>query len=232
MTLAVRCWRKIVREFRRRRLMARISHPSLSARVEFRDPYQPVVVEMAPAARFILNGVLRLNSFQGLKEAIFIGLGRNSKLHIDGDFELGPGVRIWVDDDAELYIGGCRKESSSGITERTRIMVHRKVHIGVDFVCSWGSFITDCDWHEMIGSSVAEDTVIGDHVWITPNCSILKGSRIGNECVVATGSVIQRECFPDYSLIGGVPARVLASNRRWQRDFSPAADPGKSGPSI
>lgn len=37
---------------------------------------------------------------------------------------------------AELGIGGRRRESASGITERSTIMVNRRVSIGVDFVCA------------------------------------------------------------------------------------------------
>jgi hypothetical protein len=48
-------------------------------------------------------------------------------------------------------------------------MMRRRVHIKVDLICSWGAFITDCDWHENIGHPNTEETVIGDHVWITPN---------------------------------------------------------------
>lgn len=119
----------------------------------------------------------------------------------------------------ELYIGGRRDESASGMTERSRIMVRKHVHIGVDLICAWGVFITDCDWHEIIGHTNTQETVIGDHVWIAPNCSILKGSHIGNDCIIATGSVTHRTSFPDGTLIGGVPARVLATGRQWTRDM-------------
>jgi len=30
-------------------------------------------------------------------------------------------------------------------------MVYKRITIGKDFLCSWNMFITDCDWHGMVG---------------------------------------------------------------------------------
>ena len=36
----------------------------------------------------------------------------------------------------------------------------------------------------------------------------LDGSKIGNNCVIAAGAVVNGE-FPDNTVIGGVPAKIL-----------------------
>ena len=54
------------------------------------------------------------------------------------------------------------------------------------------------------------DVVIEKDVWIGANSTILKGVTIGRGCVVAAGSVVTKSC-PAYSIIGGVPAKVLKS---------------------
>lgn len=53
-----------------------------------------------------------------------------------------------------------------------------------------------------------KDVVIEDDVWIGANAVILKGCVIGTGCIVATGSVVTKS-MPPYSVVGGVPARVL-----------------------
>lgn len=52
------------------------------------------------------------------------------------------------------------------------------------------------------------DVVIEEDVWTGANVVILKGVTIGRGSVVAAGSVVNRSC-PPYSIIGGVPAKVL-----------------------
>lgn len=50
--------------------------------------------------------------------------------------------------------------------------------------------------------------VIEDDVWIGANVTILKGVTIGHGSVVAAGAVVTKSC-PPYSIIGGIPAKVL-----------------------
>lgn len=49
---------------------------------------------------------------------------------------------------------------------------------------------------------------IGDNCWIGAKVTICDGVKIGNGCIIAAGSVVTRS-FPDNSVIGGVPARML-----------------------
>lgn len=50
--------------------------------------------------------------------------------------------------------------------------------------------------------------VIEDDVWVGANVTILKGVTIGRGSVVAAGAVVTRSC-PPYSIIGGVPAKII-----------------------
>lgn len=49
---------------------------------------------------------------------------------------------------------------------------------------------------------------IEDDVWCGANVTILKGVTIGRGSVVAAGAVVSKSC-PPYSIIGGVPARII-----------------------
>ena len=50
--------------------------------------------------------------------------------------------------------------------------------------------------------------VIEDDVWCGANVTILKGVTIGRGSIVAAGAVVTHS-FPPYSVIGGVPAKLL-----------------------
>ena len=54
--------------------------------------------------------------------------------------------------------------------------------------------------------------VIEDDVWIGAGTTILPGRVIGTGSIVGAGSVVTRD-VPPWSVVGGNPARVLASRR-------------------
>ena len=53
-----------------------------------------------------------------------------------------------------------------------------------------------------------EGIQIGHDVWIGLNSVILPGVKIGNGVTIGAGSVVNKN-IPDYSIVGGVPARVI-----------------------
>jgi acetyltransferase-like isoleucine patch superfamily enzyme len=50
---------------------------------------------------------------------------------------------------------------------------------------------------------------IGKNCWIGSKVTILDGVQLGNNCVVAAGAVVTKS-FPDNSVLGGVPARIIS----------------------
>ena len=53
-----------------------------------------------------------------------------------------------------------------------------------------------------------EKPVIGDHVFFTPGAKVIGGITIGNHVVVAQNAVVVKD-VPDYSIVGGVPAKII-----------------------
>ena len=60
-------------------------------------------------------------------------------------------------------------------------------------------------------------TTIGRGVWIMPNVTIIPGVTIGDEAVVATGSVVTKD-VPPRVLVAGVPAKIV-------KDLNPSLEP-------
>jgi acetyltransferase-like isoleucine patch superfamily enzyme len=55
-------------------------------------------------------------------------------------------------------------------------------------------------------------TVIEDYCFVAMGATILMGCRIGHHSIVAAGSVVlEHTVIPPYSLVAGVPARVVRS---------------------
>lgn len=76
------------------------------------------------------------------------------------------------------------------------------VYIGDGTTIANNVVIVDHD-HEfrsgLASKFVVEDIYIGDRVWIGANCTILKGTKIGNDSVIAAGSTVK----------GKIPANSL-----------------------
>lgn len=138
-----------------------------------------------------------------------ITLKERASLKVHNDFILGDDVHIRLSRDASCVIEGRSFESGSGITARAMIMVRKKVRIGKDVIIAWNTYITDCDWHKIGGEVKIEETVIGNHVWISNNAQILRGSNIGDDSIVASNSVLIGKKYPEGALLGGIPAKVI-----------------------
>jgi acetyltransferase-like isoleucine patch superfamily enzyme len=55
--------------------------------------------------------------------------------------------------------------------------------------------------------------VIEDYAWVSCRTVILPGTRIGEGAVVAAGAVVKGD-IPPYSVVGGVPAKVIGQRNR------------------
>lgn len=87
----------------------------------------------------------------------------------------------------------------------------QSIQIGENCVIAAGVNIMDSNGHQVnssnrtIGRDKPQPIIIGNNVWIGLNAIILKGSVIGDNSVVAAGSVV-KGVFPNNSLIQGNPA--------------------------
>jgi acetyltransferase-like isoleucine patch superfamily enzyme len=189
-----------------------------------------------PAIRF--HGILNFRIIKGSSSFIKIkgrliiepwlnGNGRTSvilseysSLKINGDFIIGDDVRIYLSKGAELVIGGKYKESGSGITAKSVVMVNKRVEIGKDCLIAWNTFITDCDWHAIEGKPSSQETMIADKVWLGVGASVLKGANISRDSIITSYSVVLRGDYPRSCLIAGNPARVVKSLiPEWHREM-------------
>lgn len=62
----------------------------------------------------------------------------------------------------------------------------------------------------MQGVKSYQEIIIEDDVWIGNNVIVLPGRRIRKGTIVAAGSVLTKD-FPEYSIVGGNPARLIKS---------------------
>lgn len=131
-----------------------------------------------------------------------VTIGKNVFLHpgvlFDGDGPVSIGDNVFIGKDVILYAS-----AGGGIT------------IGSDVSIAAQTYIIDCD-HGMALTGVpnAKQTpavapvVIGSDVWIAANCTILKGSTVGDGAVLGAKTLV-RGSIPANAVAVGIPARVV-----------------------
>lgn len=77
----------------------------------------------------------------------------------------------------------------------------------------------DTDFHSIKnanGERVNEDQeiIVGNHVWIGMNTTILKGSYIPNDSVIASGATISKKCEKEHCVFGS-HGKLIKENITW-----------------
>ena len=93
----------------------------------------------------------------------------------------------------------------------------RRIAIGNGTIIAANVIIMDSDFHQIWppyerlnnnNHDDNQDITIGENVWICTGCIILKGVNIGDNSVVAAGSIVTGD-VPANSLVAGQPARLI-----------------------
>lgn len=98
-------------------------------------------------------------------------------------------------------------EASLTIGKKVIFGPHPTIITGDHRIDLIGKYIIDVTVDEKLPENDMP-VVIEDDVWCGANVTILKGVTIGRGSVVAAGAVVTRS-FPPYSIIGGVPAKLI-----------------------
>lgn len=103
------------------------------------------------------------------------------------------------------------------INENVQIVCGDRIEIGEGTSIGRDVVIRSFDGHsiESDDSVMSAPISIGKHVWIGQRAMILKGVTIGDGAVVAAGAIVTKD-VPAYSLVAGVPAKVIKEEITWK----------------
>lgn len=141
--------------------------------------------------------------------------GDNNTLIIDEKARLLGGAVITLDGNGTLHIG-----KNAGIRKVSFLAKDASIEIGELCMFSNDIIVRNHDSHKVINledgkiSNLAQDIVLGRHVWIGQNVTILKGCNIGDDSILALGSVVTKSCPPN-SIMAGNPAKIVKSGITW-----------------
>lgn len=112
-------------------------------------------------------------------------------------FRFYAGCRVTVNRGAKLYLGSGYM-NYNGVLE-----CYDTITIGNNVKIADNVFIRDSDGHNIIreGYSQSQPIINSDNCWIGLNCTILKGTELGEGCIVAAGSVLNGKYPPPTALL-------------------------------
>lgn len=129
-----------------------------------------------------------------VKRGAYFGSG--SRCEIGDNSQIGEDARI----EHDTIIG---KDVMMGIQVLILSTVHATSRVDVPLIRQ--------------GYEPRQPVKIGDGAWLGARCILLPGVRVGHGAIVAAGAVVSRD-VPAWSVVGGVPARVIRTRLPTQAD--------------
>lgn len=123
----------------------------------------------------------------------------NSYIYLDARSKASSihiGRNVWINNNAFIC------------ADKTSIIIKENCLIGTNFSC------IDSDFHSLDANKrISSDykckpVILEENVFVGNNVSILKGVTVGENTVIANGSVVTKS-FPANVIIGGNPARII-----------------------
>jgi acetyltransferase-like isoleucine patch superfamily enzyme len=162
---------------------------------------------------------------------MWLKLRWRGRLQTEGLCFVLPGVRFEIGRNATVRLGrwswighGCKIRAHEGqvsigaksvLGQECTISSYRRVAIGRECIVADRVMLIDFD-HGMVEIErpirnqgiYTREVHVGHNVWIGYGACILRGVTVGNNCVIGTNAVVTKD-FPDDSVIGGVPAKLI-----------------------
>lgn len=164
---------------------------------------------------------LRLSWFRLLYPGLEIGrdvvIGSGVRFRVLNGATIRIGDRSRIDSRAELHSDGSLTIGpDTYIGTGSIIVAAERIEIGNDALVAAYVTIRDQDHRSNLGGQLyrmqgleASPIAIGNNVWIGTGAVILKGSTIGDNCVIGANSVVTRSLAANSRAVGS-PARPLA----------------------
>lgn len=152
-------------------------------------------------------------------------INRFNRLFIGKKVRIFPNCRIEIQDNCACII----IEDDTSIAQNFHIIsgCKQQLKIGKGTTISANVFITNIEHnYQQTGKHIlkqpllSQKTTIGENCFIGYGSVIQAGTVLGKQCIVGANAVV-RGTFPDYSVIVGIPAKIVKryneSSGKWEK---------------
>lgn len=166
------------------------------------------------------KGDVTIGDNSKIAKCLFYFEGTNNKVIIGKNVSLrgvelilrGGGNNSIIIGDNTTTGGNVQMEASEGTM----------IQLGADCMLSHNINIYTTDHHPIFNSvgdriNNAKDIKIGNHVWLAKNSMVLKGTTIGNGCVIGANSTCCGKYDDESCIYAGSPAKKIRESICWNR---------------
>lgn len=146
-----------------------------------------------------------------------IMLDIRGRIVFKGNCIIGNDSYISISEDGFLQCG-----DNLTATAALKLVCYDNINIGKDVLIGWQCLICDNDFHTTIDlksnryNPISAPIKIGNHVWIANGCSIMKGTHIASNTIVASHSLVNKDfSSTENALIAGTPAIIKKQDVNW-----------------
>jgi acetyltransferase-like isoleucine patch superfamily enzyme len=180
-----------------------INHPKLErSQIVFRGKNNILYCE-SPDTRLKRGKIV----FQGDNAVLYLSKRSNTKREYHFKILVGTKSAVYIGENVNFHpVNPAYIVASEG----------KNVVIGDECLFSLGLLFRTSDGHAAYDSitkkriNQARSVLVGDHVWLGQNVTLLKGSRIGSGSIIGAGSVVTGKTFRSNTSCAGIPARELS----------------------
>jgi acetyltransferase-like isoleucine patch superfamily enzyme len=206
--------------------------PSPPVAPDWRDPPPPLHGGPITLLRFMRrHGMLTPGYARLLVRLGWLKLRFRGRLQTDGIAFVCPGVTFEIGRDATVHLGRwswighgskvrchegeVRIGAKSVLGQECTISAFQHVSIGRECIVADRVMLIDFD-HGVVETErpireqgiYKRDVNVGHNVWVGYGACFLRGVTVGDNCVVGTYAVVNRDVPPN-AVVAGVPARIL-----------------------
>ena len=166
------------------------------------------------------NNVLYIDKCTLLRDSYIKIEGNNNKIFIGSNCCLKNLTIDMKNDNSVIKIGDKTSIEEARITS----FEPYKIEIGKDCMFSANIVIMNTDVHKIydidtgLKTNEGKEISIGNHVWLGIRTIILKGVSIGDNAIVAAGSIVTKDVKAN-TIVSGNPAKQIKENKNWSRDL-------------
>ena len=155
-------------------------------------------------------------------ESVIISMYYNNNLFCMETTPYKPkDAKFYIEEGSKVYIGkNCQLNNlyvvaNCNYTKPHKLVIGNNVYIAKDTIIRTSDGHTLIDPVTKIPLNESKDVIIGDNVWITSRCIILKGAQIPDGSMVAAGSIVNKTFSETNIMLAGVPAKIIRRNILW-----------------